>query len=66
MYWWRFKEIYDGYMLAIALLAGVFLLARDVPLLRKKKMIRDMKIAKVLGYFYIIGGIILYVFARVY
>ncbi len=53
-------------MLAIALLAGVFLLARDVPLLRKKKMIRDMKIAKVLGYFYIIGGIILYVFARVY
>ncbi|KJF25397.1 hypothetical protein TZ02_18880 [Clostridium aceticum] len=62
----KFKEIYDGYMLVLVVFAGTFLLLRDVPLLRKKKLIRDMKIAKVLGYTYIVGGIALFIIAKMY
>ncbi|ABR50672.1 hypothetical protein Amet_4601 [Alkaliphilus metalliredigens QYMF] len=62
----KFKEIYDGYMLVLMVFIGLFLLLRDVPLLRKKKLKRDMKIAKALGYVYIIGGIALFVMVRIF
>lgn len=62
----KFQEIYDGYMFGLVLFVGVFLLLRDVPLLRKKKLMRDMKIARGLGYTYIVGGIALFIIAKVY
>lgn len=62
----KFTEIYDGYMLCLVLFVGLFLLLRDVPILRKKKLLRDMKIAKALGYIYIIGGTTLFIIAKTY
>lgn len=61
----RFSELYDGYMLFLVIFIGLFLLLRDVPILEKVGLKRDMKIAKVLGYVYIIGGSILFVIARI-
>ncbi|AOY75182.1 hypothetical protein CLFO_40890 [Clostridium formicaceticum] len=66
MFMEKFKEIYDGYMLVLVVFVGLFLLLRDVPLLRKKKLRRDMKIAKVLGYTYIIAGIVLFIIVKMY
>lgn len=62
----KFFTIFDGYMLALCLFVGIFLLLRDVPILRKKKLMKDMKIAKFLGYAYIIGGITLFIIARIF
>lgn len=62
----KFQDIYDGYMLILVLFVGLFLLLRDVPLLRKKKLMRDMKIARALGYTYIIAGIALFIIAKTY
>jgi len=62
----KFVEIYDIWMLLLVLFIGFFLLLRDVPQLRKKKLLRDMKIAKVLGYIYLIGGSILFIAAKTY
>lgn len=62
----KFVEIYDIWMLLLVLFIGFFLLLRDVPQLRKKKLLRDMKIAKVLGYIYLIGGSILFIVAKTY
>ncbi|MCC5912040.1 MAG: hypothetical protein JJT76_16595 [Clostridiaceae bacterium] len=61
----KLQDIYDGYMLALMVFIGLFLLLRDVPLLRKKKLKRDMKIAKALGYIYIIGGIAVFAILRI-
>ncbi|SES94600.1 hypothetical protein SAMN05660297_00961 [Natronincola peptidivorans] len=66
MFLMKLKDIYNIYMLALVLFIGLFLLLRDVPLLRKKKLKRDMKIAKFLGYAYIIGGITLFVALKLY
>ncbi|SDK86224.1 CLC_0170 family protein [Natronincola ferrireducens] len=62
----RLKDIYDGYMLVLMVFIGLFLLLRDVPLLRKKKLKRDVKIAKALGYVYVVGGITLFIALRIY
>jgi len=62
----KFVEIYDIWMLLLVLFIGFFLLLRDVPQLRKKKLLRDMKVAKVLGYIYLIGGSILFIVAKTY
>ncbi len=52
-------------MLSIFILVGLFMLIRDVPLLKKKKLDKESAIAKVLGYLYILGGTTMYIIARI-
>jgi len=51
-------------MISIFILVGLFLLIRDVPLLKKKKFDKESTIAKVLGYLYIFGSIAMFIVAK--
>lgn len=52
-------------MLVIFILVGLFLLLRDVPILKKRKLNRESTIAKILGYLYIFGSITMFIVAKI-
>jgi len=56
---------FTGSMISIFILVGLFLLIRDVPLLKKKKFDKESTIAKVLGYLYIFGSIAMFIVAKI-
>lgn len=58
------KMLFDTEMIFLFIASGLFLLMRDEPLLRSKKLKRESTIAKALGYTYIIGSIILSIVTR--
>lgn len=51
-------------MLFIFVSVGLFLLIRDVPLLKNKKLKKESIIARTLGYTYIFGSIILFTITK--
>lgn len=59
------KARFGGNMLGIFILTGLFILLRDVALLKKRQLVRESLIAKVLGYLYIFGSIALFIVARI-
>jgi len=59
------KMRFGANMLAIFILTGSFILIRDVSLLKKKQLMRESLIAKVLGYLYIFGSIALFIVAKI-
>lgn len=43
---------------------GLFILIRDVPLLKKKNLKRESIVLRILGYMYIFGSIIFFIVAK--
>ena len=60
-----FLGIYNAYMLMVVVGIGLFLLVRDVPILKKKKLKKESSMAKVLGYFYVVAGVALFILAEI-
>lgn len=57
----RVKEILNRENLILVLLIGIFCLLIDGPRLKREGKIKELKVLKLISYFYIIGGIILFV-----
>ncbi|MBU5676092.1 hypothetical protein KQI88_06655 [Alkaliphilus sp. MSJ-5] len=58
------RTLFNVNMLVIFILVGLFLLLRDVPLLKKKKLNKESNIANALAYIYIFGSIALFIIAK--
>ncbi len=58
------KTLFSVNMPVIFILVGLFLLLRDVPLLKKRKLNKESTIAKVLAYIYILGSIALFIIGK--
>ncbi|QUH19687.1 CLC_0170 family protein [Alkaliphilus sp. B6464] len=58
------KALFNVNMLVIFILVGLFLLLRDVPLLKKRKLNKESTIAKILAYTYIFGSIALFIIGK--
>lgn len=52
-------------LVSIFVIIGLFVLIRDVPLLKKKKLDKESTIAKTLGYLYIFGSIAMLIVANI-
>lgn len=59
------KLLFCGETVPLFIGTGLFVLVRDVPILKKKKLIKESNIAKVLGYTYIFGSIVGFIAVRV-
>lgn len=57
----KFDNIYSIYITIFVVLSGIFILIHDARRLEIRKDHKGYKIAKVIGYVYIIGGASLYV-----
>lgn len=55
------KKYFDIDLLSIILLSSIFLLFVDAKEYKEKNYIREYKFSKLLGYLYIIGGVILFI-----
>lgn len=55
------KMLFGIEMVLLFVFVGLFLLIRDVPLLKKKKLRKESIILRALGYIYIFGSIILFI-----
>ncbi|KAB3540960.1 hypothetical protein F8154_00110 [Alkaliphilus pronyensis] len=62
----EFKSTYDSYMMWVVVLIGLFLILFDGKQLKKLKLMKEAKIANVLGYFYIIVGIGVYIVLAIF
>lgn len=58
------RTLFNINILVIFILVGIFLLLRDVPLLKKRKLNKESTIAKVLAYIYIFGSIALFIIGK--
>lgn len=58
------RTLFNINILVIFILVGLFLLLRDVPLLKKRKLNKESTIAKVLAYIYIFGSIALFIIGK--
>ena len=58
------KLLFGIDMLSLFVSVGLFLLIRDVPLLKKKMLRRESAVIKILGYIYIFGSIILFIIVK--
>lgn len=56
----KFDSVYSIYITIAIVLSGFFLLIHDARRLKMKKCHKEQKIAKFLGYLYIVGGLGLY------
>ncbi len=58
------KMLFGIEMVLLFVFVGLFLLIRDVPLLKKKKLRKESIILRALGYIYIFGSIILFIIIK--
>ena len=58
------KLLFGVEMLFLFVSVGLFLLIRDVPLLKKKMLRRESAVIRLLGYIYIFGSIILFIIVK--
>lgn len=62
----KIRTVYDIYIILIVVFVGLFLLLIDAPQLRKKEFDKEYKLAKYMGYFYLIGGVLGYVAVSIF
>ncbi|WP_408631296.1 CLC_0170 family protein [Marinisporobacter balticus] len=60
------KEFYTLYLLFMAIGIGLFCLIVDYRYLKKKKLRKEARICKGIGYTYIIGGVLVYIIFRIF
>lgn len=60
-----FKDIFTMNVMIVFVLTGLFVLLRDVPILKKRKLHRDSLIGKLIAYFYICGGIAIFIILKI-
>ncbi|QZY55465.1 CLC_0170 family protein [Crassaminicella profunda] len=60
------KDFYTFYMLFLSIVIGLFCLLIDCKTLKKKKLRKEMKICAILGWTYIVGGILLYITFKIF
>lgn len=58
------KMLFGIEMVLLFVFVGLFLLIRDVPLLKRKMLKRESIILRALGYIYIFGSIILFIIIK--
>ena len=58
------KMLYGIEMVSLFTSVGLFLLIRDVPLLKEKRLKKESNIIKILSYVYIFGSIILFIIIK--
>ena len=60
------KDFYDIYMMFMVIAIGIFNLFIDYKSLEKRKLKKEVKVCRAIGAVYIVGGIGLYVFTRIF
>ncbi len=55
------KDLFDFSILVTCILIGVFLLLVDAPKLGKQKYMKESSLAKIIGYVYIFGSIVVFI-----
>ncbi len=58
------KILFGTQMMFLFVAVGLFLLIRDVPLLKRKMFRRESAVIRLLGYVYIFGSIILLIIVK--
>jgi hypothetical protein len=56
-----FKSIFDIRNLTLFILIGIFSLLVDSSYLKKQNLIKELNILKIISYFYIVFGIIMFI-----
>ncbi|QXM06787.1 CLC_0170 family protein [Crassaminicella indica] len=54
------------YMLFLSIAIGLFCLLVDYKTLKKKKLKKEAKICKAIGWIYVVGGIFLYIILKIF
>ncbi|MFZ5968819.1 MAG: CLC_0170 family protein [Bacillota bacterium] len=64
MFYQEIKDVYSFNALLIVAAIGIYMIVVDARNLKKKKLKKEEKICKFLGYGYIVGGVGLYVVTK--
>ncbi|MCT4618955.1 MAG: hypothetical protein N4A62_06170 [Marinisporobacter sp.] len=66
LFYEEMKDFYSFYVLFLSIVIGLFCLLIDCKTLKKKKLRKEVKICRFLGWTYIVGGILLYIIFKIF
>jgi hypothetical protein len=66
LFYEEIKDFYSFYVLLLNIAIGLFCLLIDSKTLKKKKLRKEAKICRGLGWSYIVGGTLLYIILKIF
>ena len=65
MYLEKLAGLFNTFILFVIVIIGIATLLADVPKLKRRKLMKEMKLARGIGLFYIFGGLLSYIALKI-
>ncbi|MBM7615948.1 CLC_0170 family protein [Alkaliphilus hydrothermalis] len=65
MYLERLDGLFNSFILFVIVSIGIITLLADVPKLKRRKLMKEVKLARGISLFYIFGGLLSYIALRI-